>query len=201
MILRPIPQEDYPRWYGELTSAFPPNECKPLSEMRALVADGRYEILGLYDEGFFVGYATLMVCREHPGYVLLDYLGVTAVRRNEGLGAHILGLLGARYGDKARVITEAELPIAGDDPAENALRLRRIAFYRRCGFCSVYEMATCGARFQALLLGKVPGDLSGLMAAHRDIYGPLRTDVQVPLAPGEPPKAPHWMKEGEALDL
>ncbi len=202
MVLRPIPPEDLPAWYDtELTCAFPPNECKPLPDMEALIEAGQYEILGLYDGPALLGYATLMACPACPGYVLLDYLGVTAARRNGGLGAHILSLLKQRYESTSLVITEAETPVPGDDPAENALRLRRIAFYERCGFTPVYEMATCGARFQALVLGKAPLDLSPVMTAHRAIYGPNRTDVQVPLPPGATPKLPHWMKEGETLDL
>ena len=37
------------------------------------------------------------------------------------------------------------------------------------------------------LLGEPPARLEELMAVHRAIYGPARTDVAVPLAPGEVP--------------
>lgn len=201
MHLRPIPPEGLSHWYeNELTAAFPPNERKPLAEILRLAEEGRYEILGLFDGHALLGFATLMTCREHPGYVLLDYLAVSAAHRNGGLGSRILSLLEERCRGRFLVLTEAEAPVAGDPPEENALRLRRVAFYERCGFRPVYEMATCGARFQALVLG-VPGSLPQLMAAHRAIYGPLRTDVQVPLSPGEVPRPPYWMKEGDRLDL
>ena len=89
MELRPI--ADLEQWYArELTEAFPPNERKPLAEIRALLEAGRYEALGLYDGAALLGYANLWREPAAPGYVLLDYLGVTASRRKGGLGCLIL---------------------------------------------------------------------------------------------------------------
>ena len=54
MELRPI--ADLEQWYArELTEAFPPNERKPLAEIRALLEAGRYEALGLYDGAALLG--------------------------------------------------------------------------------------------------------------------------------------------------
>ena len=92
------------------------------------------------------------------------------------------------------LILESEAPVPGGSPAENELRRRRIAFYARNGFQPVYEMATCGMRWQAMLWGPPPRDLTAVMAAHRALYGPERTDVKVPLAPDEVPERPYWMK-------
>ncbi|NCB64214.1 MAG: GNAT family N-acetyltransferase [Clostridia bacterium] len=194
MELRPIPNRELQSWYdAELTEAFPPNERKPLQEIRDLIGAGRYDLFGLYDGAALLGYAGMM---KHPGadYVLLDYLGVTAARRSGGLGAEIIRRLGEQCANRPGVITEAETPIPGDSEEENALRLRRIGFYRRCGFHPVYEMASCGARFQALLLGEIPEDMTKLMADHKTVYGPLRTDVKVPITPGEIPARPYWMQ-------
>ena len=97
--LRAVPPEELEAWYTkELCTAFPPCEQKPLSAIRELMAQGRYELLGLYDGPLLLGYATLWSCPECPGYVLLDYLGVTAARRNGGLGGRMLGLLRERCG-------------------------------------------------------------------------------------------------------
>ncbi len=126
--------------------------------------------------------------------MLLDYLGVTAGRRNGGLGAAILRLLGERYAGRALIITEAEAPVPGGPEAENALRLRRIGFYERCGFAPVYDIGSCGVRFRALVLGRMPAGMEELMAAHRAIYGPGRPDAKIPLGPGETPEPPYWMK-------
>lgn len=194
MDLRPI--QDLEGWYDTLvTEAFPENERKPLADIEALVSSGTYEVLGLYDGPSLLGFASLWSHPDHPGYILLDYLAVEGARRSGGLGAHILGLLRERYAGRALVITEAEAPVPGDDWAENDLRLRRIGFYRRCGFWEAYDTAACGARFRALVLGAPPRDLSMLMTAHRAIYGPGRADVKIPLGPEERPELPYWMKQ------
>ena len=97
MELRPI--SDLAGWYArELSEAFPENERKPLADMVSEMERGCYEPLGLYEGQALLGYATLWSREAFPGYVLLDYLGVTAGRRNGGLGAAILRLLGERYG-------------------------------------------------------------------------------------------------------
>lgn len=185
MELRRMTPEERVLWYGTVfADAFPPEERKPLSDMEALIAAGQYEPLGLFDGGALVGFATLWSRPETAGYVLLDYLGVAAARRNGGLGGHILDRLAGRLAGRI-LIAEAELPV-GDGP-EDALRRRRIGFYLRHGFQCAYESAGCGLRLQVLTLGGPPADLGALMAAHRAIYGPARTDIVIPLPPGETP--------------
>lgn len=194
--VRPMTVPEIERWYAvELSEAFAPTERKPLSDIFALRDQGRYELLGLFDgEDTLLGYATIWQQPGGEGLVLLDYLGVSARLRNGGLGAALCGELARRYGRQG-LILESEAVVAGDDPAENDIRRRRIAFYERNGFTRVYQMATCGMRWEAMLLGEVPGDLTGVMAAHRALYGPARTDVKVPLGPDEAPERPYWMKE------
>ena len=195
MELRLMTEPELARWYaGELSEAFPPNERKPLDEILALRAQGRYEIQGLFDEGAMLGYATFWMEPKDTAYILLDYLGVTAARRNGGLGGEILRRVVAAYSGRSRVLTEAEQPVPGGEEEENAIRRRRIAFYERSGFAPLYDMATCGMRFLALIGGEAPQDLAPVMAAHRAVYGPARTDVKIPLGPGEVPEQPHWMK-------
>ena len=194
--LRLLSGQALERWYhGELCQAFPENERKPLSDIRAMVAAGRYQVWGLLDGEALLGYATLWMEPADKSCILLDYLGVTASRRGGGLGGEILERLLRQLGNQTLLIIEAECPVEGDDPAENSVRLRRIAFYQRCGFHMAYQMATCGMRFQ-VLLSALPPVLEPVMAAHRAIYGPRRTDVMVPLAAGEkPPEPPYWLRE------
>ena len=200
MEFRAMSQQEIPGWYDrEFTKTFPPNEQKPLQFILELIAQGQYTLMGLYDGPSLLGYASLQTHPDHPGYVLLDYLGVIAARRNGGLGGHILSLLEEQYRGTACVIAEAELPVPGGDPAENRLRTRRIGFYGRCGCRRVYEMGACGIRCQVLAL-RDPGDpgdlgdLDALMAAHRAIYGPHRPDITIPLGPDETPAPAHWGK-------
>ena len=196
--LRPLTDGELARWYEtELAEAFAPQERKPLADIRALRDRGRYDVLGLFGGGPLLGYAALW---SAPGgrVLLLDYLGVTAARRNGGLGGQLLSLLGGFCGGR-RLVAEAELPIPGGGEDENALRRRRIGFYERCGFAPVYEMATCGLRWQALVLGDPPPpgspELAALMAGHRAVYGSRRADVRIPLPAGERPAPPYWMEQ------
>lgn len=198
MELRRLTEEElYPWFETELTEAFPPNERKPLPEIQKLIAQGRYEVWGLFEGDTLLGYATLWMEPGDKRCILLDYLGVTAARRNGGIGRRIVAMLAERLAGKSLLLIEAERPVEGDDPAENALRQRRLAFYERCGFVPAYDMATCGMRFTTFL-PCLPEDLAPVMAAHRAIYGPERADVKVPLGPGEmPPGPPAWMEKGE----
>lgn len=194
--LRPMTRPEIRDWYEqELSEAFLPEERKPLEDILALEEAGRYDLLGLFDgEDTLLGYATIWKQPEGGGLVLLDYLGVSARLRNGGLGSELLARLAQRYG-KQGLILESETPVPSGDPSENDIRRRRIAFYERNGFTTVYEMATCGLRWNAMLWGPVPDGLDAVMAAHRALYGPSRTDVRVPLGPDEVPQLPYWMKE------
>jgi len=190
LILRPMTEPEIRAWYAsDFAEAFAENERKPLADILDLVSRGRYRLLGLFDGARMAGYAALWR-REDIPLVLLDYLGVSAALRNGGLGAEILRRLRA---GGFPIVTEAELPVPGDTEAENALRERRIGFYRRNGFTPAYEMATCGMRWQALLAGAEDLALPDVMAWHRALYGPERTDVRVPLPSGETPEMPYWM--------
>jgi len=202
-IFRPMNDNEIQYWYkAELEAAFSPQEIKPLSDIFKLQKSGCYDLLGLFEKDGeneterMLGYATIW---KSPSIelMLLDYLGVSAMLRNNGLGSRILNCLKEYYKGR-HIIAESELPIPGDDPEENNIRLRRIEFYRRNGFEPVYEMATCGLRWQALLLGQAPEpgseEMSAMMAEHKALYGPQRTDVKVPLGPDEVPAMPYWMK-------
>ena len=198
MELRRLTDRELIPWYEqELTEAFPPNERKPFGDILALMDQGRYEVWGLFDGDTLLGYATLWMEPADKSCILLDYLGVTAARRNGGLGSQIVRMLAEQLAGKSLLLIEAERPVEGDDLAENALRQRRLRFYERCGFVPAYDMATCGMRFTTFL-PELPADLAPVMALHRAIYGPDRTDVKVPLGPDElPPGPPAWMEKGE----
>ena len=83
--------------------------------------------------------------------------------------------------------------MAGDSEEENQIRRRRIAFYERNGFTAAYPMATCGMAWQTLTYAPEM-EIEGVMAQHRALYGPARTDVVVPLGEGQLPQMPYWMK-------
>ena len=89
--IRPMTVPEIEKWYAEeLAEAFAPAERKPLADILSLRAEGRYELLGLFNErDELLGYATIWRQPDGAGLVLLDYLGVSARLRNGGLGAEI----------------------------------------------------------------------------------------------------------------
>ena len=184
-------------YQNEMTVDFPKSELKPLSAMLLLMDTGRYEPLLVADGGRPVGYAIVWLPENREG-ALLEYFGVLRGLRNGGLGSKILGLLAERYG---QVFGEAEAPDS-DDPAENDLRRRRIAFYERNGFRVLdYECALFGVRFKCLYRGP-EGDDRKVQIMHRGVYAShfspahMERYIQLPLAPGETVKpAPAWMEE------
>ena len=191
-VFRDMTRSEIAAWYHtEFAEAFAENERKPLADILSLMREGRYELRGLFDGARLLGYAALWK-RSGVPLVLLDYLGVTAERRNEGLGTQLLALLRETG---LPLVTESELPVPGGDEAENALRVRRLAFYRRSGFSPAYEMATCGMRWQALVINTEGLALEDVMRWHRELYGPERTDVRIPLERDEIPALPYWMKQ------
>lgn len=86
--IRPMTVPEIEKWYAEeLAEAFAPAERKPLADILSLRAEGRYELLGLFNErDELLGYATIWRQPDGAGLVLLDYLGVSARLRNGGLG-------------------------------------------------------------------------------------------------------------------
>ncbi len=192
MEFRTMTKQEIERWYvGAFAEAFAENERKPLADIFALISEGRYELWGLFEEAEMLGYAAIWKRAGIP-LRLLDYLGVVKERRNGGLGASMLSLLREQG---VPTVTESELPIAGDSEEENAIRLRRIAFYERNGFSPAYEMATCGLRWQALVLSAEEFALAEVMRWHKELYGVEREDVVVPLGKNETPRPPYWMKK------
>ena len=189
----------------ELQEAFPPAERKPFSAMESLIKLGRYLPYEAADEdGNFLGYALLW--SSLPGtYVLLDYLGVTAAKQSGGLGGEILALLQEEFAGWQGIIIESEAPDGG---AEDALRLRRLEFYRRNG-CKplAYDAWLFGVHYKSLLLSKNgTADEGSAKEAHRELYHHYFTPeqtahfVRVPFDP-ERDEAPeiNWDEAGRLI--
>ena len=184
----------------EMMFDFPRAELKPLRAMLRLMDMGQYDpLLVTDDQGVALGYAMIWLPRARNG-ALLEYLGVLRGKRNGGLGSQVLPLLAARYG---HLFGEAEAPTS-DDPAENDLRRRRIAFYERNGFRVLdYECALFGVHFNCLYLGPETDDRK-VEALHRSVYADyfspehMARYIQLPLHPGEAiHPSPAWVEEDE----
>ena len=187
-------------YQSEMVFDFPKAELKPLRAMLRLMDMGQYDpLLITDDEGSPLGYAMLWLPRARNG-ALLEYLGVLRGKRNGGLGTQVLPLLAERYG---QLFGEAEAPTS-DDPAENDLRRRRIAFYERNGFRVLdYECALFGVHFNCLYRGPETDDRK-VEALHRSVYADyfspehMARYIQLPLHPGEAiHPSPAWVEEDE----
>lgn len=187
-------------YQNEMVFDFPKAELKPLRAMLRLMDMGQYDpLLITDDEGSPLGYAMLWLPRARNG-ALLEYLGVLRGKRNGGLGTQILPLLAQRYG---QLFGEAEAPTS-DDPAENDLRQRRIAFYERNGFRVLdYECALFGVHFNCLYRGPETDDRK-VESLHRSVYADyfspehMARYIQLPLHPGEAiHPSPAWVEEDE----
>ena len=175
--LRLMTDSEVTYWYTqEFEKHFNSQERKPLADIIKLRNSGHYDLLGLFDEhsNQMLGYATIWKS-PNINLLLLDYLGVSSSLRNKGLGSQILLAL-KKYYKNEYIIAESELPVSEGSPSENNLCERRINFYKRNGFKPVYEMATCGMRWQALILSddfiSSPSEISKIMHNHKAIYGP-----------------------------
>ncbi len=198
MELELLNKEELKRLYSrEMVFDFPKAELKPVSSMLRLMDLGLYEPLLVREDGEAVGYAMMWLPAGRSGG-LLEYFGVLRGRRGGGIGSQILALLAERYG---QIFGEAEAPDA-DDPEENDLRRRRIAFYQRNGFRVLdYECALFGVHFLCLYRGPEQDDRK-IEKLHRGVYadyfspGHLARYVQLPLRPGEKINpAPVWVEE------
>ncbi len=191
MIFRQMNNQEIEYWYvTEFSDTFAENERKPLKDLFDLIDENRYEIWGLFDENIMPGYAALWKAKNVP-IILLDYLGVNKKLRNKGIGANILGYLN---GLEIPIVVESELPVKEASDFENSIRSRRIEFYKRNGFVPIYEMATCGMRWQALAVNSSELEIFDIMKWHRALYGNERTDVKIPIGKDEIPELPYWMK-------
>lgn len=172
----------------ELVHTFPPAELKPLSAMERLMDRGCYRPLALFDGETPV--SCLLLWMDQTGrYALADYLCTTPGRRGGGLGGRFLQLFYAAYPEFRCVLAESEAPTSGD-PATDALRRRRLAFYERNGLRLLdYECALFGVRYCCLAHGEI--DDEEALRAHQAIYAQqfapdlMQQFIQIPLHPGE----------------
>ena len=125
----------------DLKEAFPTAELKPLRNIEKSWAEGWYKPYCLFDGDNIVGEAFLWL--GHPGWALLDYLCVSSIRRNGGVGASILEKLREREAGTV-IFGESEAPEDAPDPE---MARRRLGFYARCGLrtagCSASTTRPC----------------------------------------------------------
>lgn len=172
----------------DMKESFPAAELKPLAAIEKMWREGWYKPYCLFDDDALVGVAFLWL--GHPGWALLDYLCVTAGRRNDGFGSQILRLL-PRAEPRTVIFGEAEAPAHAPDPA---MAERRLGFYARSGLRTAgYDSEVFGVHYKTLYLADREVDDDELMEEHRFVYRNSFTPekyakyVRIPYDPnGEP---------------
>lgn len=189
-IFRHLSDEELERAYESVfREAFPPEELKPLADMRRMRDAGEYITWGLFRDGEPVGYAC---CWQDEPYILIDYLCVDRRMRNGGIGALILKRLRESYPKNTVFVGEAEAPV-GDAEADSLI-CRRLGFYRRCGAkTATYDTALFGVHYRTIYWAEGAVDEDELMSRHDGFYRRsfpaerYTAAVQIPLRPGEKP--------------
>ena len=89
----PTPEQLRAYYHHEMEAAFPAAELKPLAAIERMWAEGWYKPYCLYDDGGTEPIGAAFLWLGHPGWGLLDYVCISADRRNDGLGAVMMQLL------------------------------------------------------------------------------------------------------------
>ena len=108
--------------FAIMQASFPLDEYRPCDEQRALLADARYRLHTITENGHAVAFAATW---DFDTFLFVEHLAVAPQCRNRGLGAALLARLQAEH--PCRLCLEVELP-------QDDLSRRRIGFYERCGF-------------------------------------------------------------------
>ena len=106
-------------------TAFLPEERPPFSRIRQW---DHTDFKGIYRDGEFVGFRYAL---EKEDLTYLFFFAIEERFRNQGIGTQVLRDLVENSGG-ARIFLLADEP--GEDYPDNAMRLRRLAFYERNGF-------------------------------------------------------------------
>jgi len=153
------------RIYHLYRRAFPANERKPFSIIRAMQKKGKTDVWYLEKDGAFAGFAATINGTEQ---ILLDYLAVDEKRRGQGIGTEMLNLLRKQYAGKGAFL-EIERPCADAPNAEE--RIGRKRFYLSCGMRDLHVSARVFGVEMELLGWECTMDFEAYRAFYRDNYG------------------------------
>ncbi len=128
--------------------AFPDEERLDTELLAQLSEQGRLELLGVYDNGNYIGF-TVIFHSERSVYVF--FLAIDPAWRSHGYGAAVLDELRKRYAGRQLVLDIEPLDSAASNYEQ---RLRRKNFYLRNGFReSGCFFKYCGMCFEVLYDG------------------------------------------------
>ena len=155
------------RWlqvYRLYRQAFPRNERKPFGLIIRMTQKEKTDTWCILSAGHFVGFATTI---NGDGLVMLDYLAIDRHARGCGAGTQALRLLQNTYTGQGFFV-EIESPF--EKVPDQQDRLRRRAFYRRCGLEPLAVMAVVFGVKMELLGRDCRLDFDGYQAFYRENY-------------------------------
>ena len=149
------------RLYGK---AFPPGEKKPFGVIVRMWRRGKTDVWCFRQGGRFAGFASTI---NSDRLIMIDYLAVPETMRGRGIGARAMAAICDAYADKG-VFVEIESPF--EPGADQPERIRRKAFYERCGFTPSRTMADVfGVRYE-LMCRRCSVDYETYHAFYREQY-------------------------------
>lgn len=122
MKLVPITEERFDLVFSKMTTAFPYEERRDISDQKECLNNKFFKFLEIFDEEADVGFIALW---DFPEFVFIEHIAIDEDKRAGGYGSKTIELLKEVY--KKPVILEAEAP-------ETEQQIKRIRFYDRLGF-------------------------------------------------------------------
>ena len=126
--------------------SFSPSERVDFRKLLGRIAEGKEWLFGAWSEGELLGFAVTIPLPGTDAH-FLDYLAVAPQFRNHGIGSTLLGAIRRQLraaGNASGIILEVK-PDDHPRETENALRKRRIEFYRRNGA----RLVECAPHYRA----------------------------------------------------
>lgn len=150
--------------YRLYRQAFPSSERKPFWLIIQMTKKKKTDTWRILRDGRFAGFATTINGKD---LVMLDYLAIDQQSRGGGTGTQALRLLQDAYTGQGFFV-EIESPF--EDVPDRQDRLRRRAFYRRCGLEPMGVMAVVFGVKMELLGRDCTLDFDGYQAFYRENY-------------------------------
>jgi GNAT superfamily N-acetyltransferase len=128
-----------PAWLALYCQAFPPVERIPPEDVIGMIArKSRGELPGVRFQALLEGDQLVALLAserfDDPGVLFLWYLALPEARRGQGLGSRIYRRLAEQSARGLQcILFDVEMPALAASEAEQAVRARRIEFYRRLG--------------------------------------------------------------------
>ncbi len=131
--IRKIELSECETLYRQMMEDFPPSELAPYPSIRKNLENGVFDALYMTDDnGVKLAYM-ILTALEGTEYVFGNYLAVSPLYHNKGIGSEFLKQIIEKYRGKIIVI-EVEDPQAATTEEDRIVRERRIRIYSKLGF-------------------------------------------------------------------